>query len=107
MADDNVCEKMIQKSGSDKSTFFGDPIPFAGILENFVVSLIVFIISLLVLVMLRKRSWKLIEKAIKGGDITQAMSKWTQLFFSFTSNISFFGERGKLYLIVIGRLRYW
>lgn len=96
MPDGNVCEKMIQKSGSDKSTFFGDPIPFAGIIENFVVSLTLFMICLLVLVMLRKRSWKLIDKAIKSGDITQAMSKWTQLFFSFTSNISFFGERGKL-----------
>ena len=96
MPDGNICEKMIQKSGSDKSTFFGDPIPFAGILENFVVSLTLFMICLLVLVMLRKRSWKLIDKAIKSGDITQAMSKWTQLFFSFTSNISFFSERGKL-----------
>ena len=96
MPDGNICEKMIQKSGSDKSTFFGDPIPFAGILENFVVSLTLFMICLLVLVMLRKRSWKLIDKAIESGDITQAMSKWTQLFFSFTSNISFFSERGKL-----------
>ena len=96
MADDNVCEKMIQKSGTDKSTFFGDPIPFAGILENLIVSLTIFIISLLVLVMLRKRSWKLINKAIKSGDITQAMSKWTQLFFSFTSNMSFSSEKGKL-----------
>ena len=96
MPDGNICEKMVQKSGSDKSLFFGDPIPFAGILENFVVSLTLFMICLLVLVMLRKRSWKLIDKAIKSGDITQAMSKWTQLFFSFTSNISFFSERGKL-----------
>ena len=56
---------------------------YGGIPQNLVTNLIVIAILVILFVILRKSAWKVVNKIVKKDEV----DRWTDIFFSFTSNI--------------------
>jgi hypothetical protein len=63
--------------------------PYGGIPQNLLTNTIGLIILLLIFLVLRKSAWKVLNRIVRKDDV----DRWTNLFFSFTTNMASGGSR--------------
>ena len=87
----SVCHKTIHV---DNTTLFPNTNPYGGIPTNLTVNLIGFILTILLFLILRRSSWRVINRIVRKDD----MERWTHMFFSFTAKIISSNDDGKIML---------
>ena len=87
----SVCHTTIHV---DNTTLFPNTNPYGGIPTNLTVNLIGFILTILLFLILRRSSWRVINRIVRKDD----MERWTHMFFSFTAKIISSNDDGKIML---------